>query len=66
MIMVLLEICDFDKSQVIILQEKLEEKEKEIERVKKGLEIVSELVGDKKDEVDEIDEDAKEEIAGGE
>jgi division protein CdvB (Snf7/Vps24/ESCRT-III family) len=64
--MVLLEICDFDKSQVIILQEKLEEKEKEIERVKKGLEIVSELVGDKKDEVDEIDEDAKEEIAGGE
>jgi len=66
MIMVLLEICDFDKFQVIILQEKLEEKEKEIERVKKGLEIVSELVGDKKDEVDEIDEDAKEEIAGGE
>lgn len=50
---------------MIILQEKLEEKEKEIERIKKGMEIVSDVVGDKKDEVDEIDEDAKE-IAGGE
>lgn len=52
--------------QVIILQEKLEEKEKEIERVKKEMEVVSDVVvGDKKDEVDEIDEDAKE-IDGGE
>ncbi|XP_010504208.1 PREDICTED: FKBP12-interacting protein of 37 kDa [Camelina sativa] len=53
---------------VIILQEKLEEKEKEIERVKKGMEIVvpDVVAGDNKnDEVVEIDEDAKE-IDGGE
>ncbi|EOA24350.1 hypothetical protein CARUB_v10017589mg [Capsella rubella] len=52
---------------VIILQEKLEEKEKEIERVKKGMEIAPDVVvGDKKDEVVEIDEEDAKEIDGGE
>lgn len=50
--------------QVIILQEKLEEKEKEIESVKKGMEVVSDLA-DKKDEADENGEDDAKEIDGG-
>lgn len=49
--------------QVIILQDKLEEKEKELERVKKGME--EEVVADKKDDEAHDDEDPKE-IDGGE
>lgn len=43
----------------MILQEKLEEKEKEIERLKKGMEVVSDL-GDKKDEAEAGAEEADE------
>ncbi|KAH0864971.1 hypothetical protein HID58_082182 [Brassica napus] len=43
---------------VIILQDKLEEKEKELERVKKGME--EEVVADKKDDEAHDDEDPKE------
>ncbi|KAG2329032.1 hypothetical protein Bca4012_021349 [Brassica carinata] len=53
---------------VIILQDKLEEKEKELEKVKKGTEeeaVVADDVGDKKDDEARDDEDPKE-IDGGE
>lgn len=46
----------------MILQEKLEEKEKEIERLKNGMEVVVSDLGDKKDEAeaDENDQVPKE------
>ncbi|KFK34664.1 hypothetical protein AALP_AA5G175400 [Arabis alpina] len=52
---------------VIILQEKLEEKEKEIESLKKGMEVVVSDLADVKVEADENGEDdATKEIDGGE
>lgn len=52
-----------DDFQVIILQDKLDEKDKELERVKKEMEevVVADDVGDKKDdEAHDDDEDPKE------
>lgn len=41
--------------QVIILQDKLEEKDKELERVKKGMEVVVSDVAEKKDDGEDKD-----------
>ncbi|CAG7865499.1 unnamed protein product [Brassica rapa] len=59
-------INDAERSNetVIILQDKLEEKEKELERVKMGME--EEVVADKKDDEAHDDEEDPKEIDGGE